>query len=215
MQGKRSFQHIDTEETHHIEEESDEENEIELIDSEIIEGEEAFESDEDETPLEPFNMRTEMSEGHFDRETGAYVWKNKTEKDSMLNKNSSEESDLDEDETWMHISPIEMQKAESAALKRTQIERKNNQNNHIFYINELVALLFPQETPMEAIARRGSTEGPRWGKKFNSNVKSSNETRIKNRKEIELITEICSNLPLPESQVYEMCREEFIRYFNL
>jgi hypothetical protein len=217
MCGKRTLQPSDEE--HYpldvVDSEEDEESLEEVLDEDLVEGDEALGSGDDleGVPIEPFSMRTEMDEGYFDKETGAYVWRQKSE-DVKDEHDSEEESG---DETWLKVSEAEMQSALEAAKKRNQEQTVSSDVDNLEEkAKELISMLEPQETPMEGIARRGviSQSRRRFVKmKPNSTAPVGREDKMR-RTEIERITELCATLPIAESDIYGMSREQIMRHFR-
>lgn len=168
-----------------------------------------IETHSDGEAYEPFNLKAELEEGRFDRETGAYV----PERDASNN-----------DDTWLaDITKEDMERARVAEERRAEAFRQETETKARAslppsdWIRELANLVELGESPLEAIQRRGSSVTRRFDAKSKRMAasKSPQEKAEEERKrrELERITELCSSLmDHGLSNIYESTREELLRH---
>lgn len=148
-----------------------------------------------EVQLEAFNLREEAETGTFD-------------KDMNYTKRENSDDENEEDAWLMGIKGTEIRKAREAQLKLD--ERKVTPLQSILTTEELlenlIGLLEPAETPMEALVRL-SPKKSRKSKK--------NEDDQERKKMVFSITEFCESLSNEKGiyTVYDMSREELMRSY--
>jgi len=151
------------------EEEEEEEEDVNELASETADGA----SLEDDTAMEPFNLRTELAEGHFDKETGSYV-PDKTVYDPLMN-----------------ISSREMEKAR-LAQQRIWDQREKLESRRIELREELVSELkeFLKDGETVAQALQSRYRRP----VFKKQMKMDDPLEDKRKQEVNRITELATSL---------------------
>jgi CD2 antigen cytoplasmic tail-binding protein 2 len=163
---------------------------------------------EGDIQVEAFNMREEMEQGDFDRETGGYVLKR--------------DEHVKNDSWLMGITNEQIKRAQVAEEKRIAIARANQKTIRtvLELLTELVPMVELGESPIEAIQRRKPKIG---NKKFDAKSKrlaaqQTPEEKVideQRRNEINIITEICTLLlDQGVTDIYDMAREEIQRLVN-
>ncbi|GEQ71875.1 hypothetical protein JCM33374_g5561 [Metschnikowia sp. JCM 33374] len=156
--------------------------------------------------LEAFNLREEVESGKFDKDMN-YIQGVKDDSD-------------DQEEPWMaEVSTSDIQKAKMAQ-QRSSAGRLNEATPPkplSEVLSQLISLLEPAETPMEALGRLRPQK-----RKRNKRVEKTPDTQPNNeddshRKEtVFLITECCEMLVNEKgiASAYDMSREELMRAFS-
>lgn len=151
-----------------------------------------------ELQIEAFNLREEAETGTFDKDMN-YV----------KEKNSDDEN---EEDAWMAgIKNSEIKKAREAQQKST-IKKSKLQSSQIpteSLLGNLISLLEPAETPMEALIRLRPNKSRR-------NKKIVDEQQERVRKDAVLnLTECCEQLSNHKGiySVYDLSREELMRLY--
>lgn len=163
-----------------------------------------------EIPLEPFNMRGEMEEGHFDRESGSYV----LERDASTR-----------DDAWLATvgtaESIQRARAAKAAREEAAIVRERTAQSAASMeslVAELIVMLDLGECPMEAIQRRTPTVRRKFDAKSRRQMATQSAEQAtqdaQKRQEIDRITALCGALmDHGLSTIYELTKEELSRLY--
>lgn len=153
-----------------------------------------------ELQMEAFNLREEAENGEFDKNMN-YVQK--------------QPSDDEQDEAWMaHIRAKDIENARRAQLRQDQAASRTRE--HVAtekLLSDMIAILEPAETPLEALARLRPKKTRRKIKNTNL-VATLEETERKTI--VFALTESCERLLNDKgiSQIYETTREELMRAFK-
>lgn len=150
--------------------------------------------------LEAFDLKQEATEGAFDID-GNFIRKN--------------DGELSSDEEWgKEFKKTDISKARKAQLARDELMKSKSKMKLLVYhtteslLGDLIELLEPSETPLEALQRLNP-------KKKRRQQKSTSDD--KRRKEIIFkTTEICEELMNEKAitDVYELSREELMRLYK-
>lgn len=144
--------------------------------------------------IEAFDLREEAEIGTFDKDL------NYTRKDKSDSENN--------EDAWMsNIKSADIRKAHEALKKREAASRKLSSRLLEVLLQELIQLLEPAETPLEAL----SGLKPPKGKK---NIDASKEALRK--KTVFDLTGLCDELMSEQgvAQIYDMSREELMRAYK-
>ena len=163
-----------------------------------------------EIPLEPFHMKGEMEEGHFDRESGSYV----LERDASAR-----------DDAWLatvtSAEAIQQARAAKAAREEEAALREKTAAQSAASIDaligELIGMLDLGECPMEAIQRRTPVVRRKFDAKSRRLMASQSAEQAaqdtQKRQEIDRITALCGALmDHGLSTIYELTKEELSRF---
>ncbi|OBA20213.1 hypothetical protein METBIDRAFT_23699, partial [Metschnikowia bicuspidata var. bicuspidata NRRL YB-4993] len=152
-----------------------------------------------EVQLEAFNLREEAESGNFDKD---------------MNYIQHDKSDSEDDEPWMAgVSVADIEKARKAQQKSS---RAGSQKYSVSsksvpeILPDLILVLEPAETPMEALSRLRPEK-----KKLKQKTADLNETERKNA--VFKLTDCCEQLVNDKGMTgaYDMSREELMRaYFQ-
>ena len=175
----------------------------------------SFQNKKKEPKFEAFNLKEETNMGKFDNE-GNYI--PNEQKDS---------SDADDDDLWLedYNNKSEINKAKQAQLLRERQQREKSKSKSMekdhnvepleVLLSDLILLLEPVESPMEALARLNPKKLRKKKKKGDDD--DNNKNSIANHEElINRITNVCSIL-INDKQIddiYELTREELMRKFQ-
>lgn len=175
----------------------------------------SFKNKKKEPKFEAFNLKEETNMGKFDNE-GNYI--PNEQKDS---------SDADDDDLWLedYNNKSEINKAKQAQLLRERQQREKSKSKSMekdhdvepleVLLSDLILLLEPVESPMEALARLNPKKLRKKKKKGDDD--DNNKNSIANHEElINRITNVCSIL-INDKQIddiYELTREELMRKFQ-
>ncbi|CUM45885.1 uncharacterized protein AC631_03669 [Debaryomyces fabryi] len=155
--------------------------------------------------IEAFDLIEEAEEGKFD-ESGNFV------------RNTSD-NDNDKNEEWMDLKKSDIKRAKKAQLERNRLdrERRMKESTDEFIpiaklLSDLIELLEPVETPMEALTRFSPPKKSRSRKKDHKN----NENDQERKKTVIRLTEICDQLINKKGIIntYELTREELMRKYT-
>lgn len=162
-----------------------------------------------EIPLEPFHMKGEMEEGHFDRESGSYV----LERDASA-RDDAWLATVTSAEAIQQARAAKAAREEEAALREKTAAQSAASMDAL--IGELIGMLDLGECPMEAIQRRT----PAVRRKFDAKSRRLMATQsaeqaaqdTQKRQEIDRITALCGALmDHGLSTIYELTKEELSR----
>ncbi|CAX40211.1 non-essential component of U5 snRNP, putative [Candida dubliniensis CD36] len=154
-----------------------------------------------EPKIEAFNLKEETNSGKFDDE-GNYI-PDEQEEDSQ-----SSDNDI-----WLdnyNTSDINKAKQAQAIREKRQRDKEKEKDHNVepleILLSDLISLLEPAESPLEALARLN----PKKSKKNSKTVHNNSDESI-NR-----ITNVCSSL-INDKQIddiYDLTREELMRKFQ-
>lgn len=154
--------------------------------------------------IEAFDLHEETDEGNFD-ENGNFI------------RNNYDDDDDNQDE-WMDLKKGDIERAKKAQLERNRLdkERRMKESADEFIpinriLSDLIELLEPVETPMEALTRFSPPKKSRSKKKVHNIEKDQERKKIVIR-----LTDLCDKLINKKGVVdaYELTREELMRRYK-
>lgn len=152
-----------------------------------------------EVQMEAFNLREEVENGEFDKDMN-YMRKN--------------ESDDDKEEAWMeNVGARDIERAKTAQLRQEQEAQKEHEYVATEkLLRDIIAVLEPAETPLEALARLRPKKTKRRNKKDVSDGGDDQDRKAK----VFTLTESCERLLNDKgiSQIYDTTREEMMRAYK-
>lgn len=155
--------------------------------------------------IEAFDLLEEAEEGRFDA-NGNFI-------------RNTHDSDDDKKEEWMDLKTSDIKKAKKAQLERNRLdkERRMNESASEFtpiakLLSDLIELLEPVETPMEALARLSPPKKSKSKKKDCKCIENNQERK----KMVIQITELCDQLINKKGIIntYELTKEELMRKYT-
>ncbi|KAL1924345.1 uncharacterized protein VTP21DRAFT_7380 [Calcarisporiella thermophila] len=170
-----------------------------------------------EPKIEPFNMRAEMEEGHFD-DSGHYI-RNKKDPQAF--------HDL-----WLEgVSRRDIQRAREAHEKKEREEREaqmaEKEMGRVEILQIMLRILRPRETVLTALGRlgKGSTaktkatpRKPAYKKSMQEDMPQKEETEeeLQRKKDIETLTDMSDRMMSKGNfDVYDMSYEQVVRELRL
>lgn len=154
--------------------------------------------------IEAFDLHEEADVGNFD-ENGNFI------------RNNYDDDDDNQDE-WMDLKKSDIERAKKAQLERNRLdkERRMKESADEFIpinriLSDLIELLEPVETPMEALTRFSPPRKSRSKKKVH-NIEKDQERK----KMVIRLTDLCDKLINKKGVVdaYELAREELMRRYK-
>mmetsp|Transcript_4540 Transcript_4540/g.5389 ORF Transcript_4540/g.5389 Transcript_4540/m.5389 type:complete len:408 (+) Transcript_4540:2923-4146(+) len=155
--------------------------------------------------IEAFDLLEEAEEGRFDA-NGNFI-------------RNTHDSDDDKKEEWMDLKTSDIKKAKKAQLERNRLDKERRMNESVSesipiakLLSDLIELLEPVETPMEALARFSPPKKSRSKKKDCK----SNENDQERKKMVIQLTELCDQLINKKGIIntYELTKEELMRKYT-
>lgn len=153
----------------------------------------------EEVQMEAFNLREEAENGEFDKNMN-YVQK--------------KENHDDKKEAWMeNIDSQDIERAKTAQLRQEQeAQKKQEYVATETLLRDIITIIEPAETPLEALARLRPKKTKRRNKKDVSDGGDDQDRKAK----VFSLTESCERLLNDKgiSQIYDTTREEMMRAYK-
>lgn len=154
-----------------------------------------------ELTMEAFNLREEAENGEFDKDMN-YVRK------------ATSDDEADEDFWMSNIKNSDIENARKAQLNQQAAainKHKTESTEKLLF--DLITILEPAETPMEALARLAPKKTRRKAKNKQEVTLEDEQTR---KQTVFTLTECCTQLLNGKgvSQIYDMTREEVMRLYK-